>query len=653
MDNDVICEGEVKVDCEEFVREEEGLVCRGLKYAVTMGDAEFGWRQWLIPKGVRDLWGRMCGRGGQGDSERSRRGRNGESGNQTILNGVSFMAKPREVLAILGPSGSGKTSLITAIGGRTTTGHLDGVTLYNGRPLTRGMKHQVSIVTQEDVFFTNLTVGETLDFTARTRLPDNMSREDRQNTLREVTTSLGIQGILNTIIGDYFKKGISGGERKRLNIACELLTNPKFLFLDEPTSGLDSGVAWSLMKQIRKLSREDRVVITTVHQPNSQMFGLFDKLLFLVDGEVCYFGPAQRVSAYLDSLGLKCPATFNPADYMMQVITFDGSNPEGAEKVRKKLKDNWKLVETTQEGSAKSSANSRRLFCRERSQYTTSVGRQYVALCRRSFKQRRGETAQLINLIQHISLAFIVSSLWFQISDTEASLPDRLGVFFFTTAFWGFTPMFAAIFSYPLERSVLQKDLASSAYRLACYSLAKATVEVPVEIFYPTLYWIIVYFMVGLNGQIDRFFISTVVLTIHVLASQSIGGFIAVLVNDLKIAQVVATLSMLGSLLFGGFYVTTNRVPAPLRPLKWISPVQYAYSALVINDISGHNFTCDAEYPTVYSQGGTNCPVTDSDILWASSIDDSLGVAGDAIILFCFVLFFRLAAYGILRYRHY
>ena len=134
---------------------------------------------------------------------------------------------------------------------------------------SKSVKRRLGFVTQDEVLFDALTVGETLRFTALLKLPQSIPTEEKSGRALEVLVKLGLSKVQNSIVGGPMRRGVSGGERKRVSIAIELLTNPSVLFLDEPTSGLDSTTALQLVHTLRELASGGRTVITSIHQPSS------------------------------------------------------------------------------------------------------------------------------------------------------------------------------------------------------------------------------------------------------------------------------------------------------------------------------------------------------------------------------------------------
>jgi ABC-type multidrug transport system ATPase subunit len=163
-----------------------------------------------------------------------------------------------------------------------------------------------------------LTVRETITYSALLRLPRDMSPEAKRFRVHETMIELGIQGITDRRIGQEGTRGISGGEKRRVSIACELVTSPSILFLDEPTSGLDSFNAYNVVECLVTLARNyQRTILMTIHQPRSNIYALFDVVVLLAKGKMIYSGPAQEeVIQHFESLGFHCPLGFNIADYL-------------------------------------------------------------------------------------------------------------------------------------------------------------------------------------------------------------------------------------------------------------------------------------------------------------------------------------------------
>lgn len=152
-------------------------------------------------------------------------------------------------------------------------------------------------MTQDDTLLTTLTVGEAVYYSALLQLPDSMSKLEKKERADMTIKEMGLQDSVNTRIGGWGVKGISGGQKRRLSICLEILTHPKLLFLDEPTSGLDSAASYYVMSRIAGLDfRHGKTIIASIHQPSSEVFALFDNLCLLSSGRTVYFGPASTAN---------------------------------------------------------------------------------------------------------------------------------------------------------------------------------------------------------------------------------------------------------------------------------------------------------------------------------------------------------------------
>jgi pSer/pThr/pTyr-binding forkhead associated (FHA) protein/ABC-type multidrug transport system ATPase subunit len=213
-------------------------------------------------------------------------------GFKTIVDDVSFTAYPTEFVGLMGPSGAGKTTLMLALNGYTqpSAGRslLKGTDLYANYDSFRG---NVGYVPQDDIIYPELTVFESLYYTAKLRLPPDTSDTEIHAKIDDILEKLEIQQTRDVIVGDAVKKGISGGQRKRVNLAQELLTEPALLFLDEPTSGLASEDTINVMNLLRRMADEGRTILLTIHQPSLEAYRKLDNVIYLFQGKLVYYGP--------------------------------------------------------------------------------------------------------------------------------------------------------------------------------------------------------------------------------------------------------------------------------------------------------------------------------------------------------------------------
>ena len=255
-------------------------------------------------------------------------------GTRKILDSISGSVKPGQVMAIMGASGAGKSTFLDILARKRKRGLVTGTTSVNGREVRdEEFKSVMGFVDQEDTLMSTLTVYETVLYSALLRLPRDMSYEAKKFRTLETMNELGILGIKDMRIGDSGQRSISGGEKRRVSIACELVTSPSILFLDEPTSGtshpfrvysvaeqslgLDAYNAFNVVESLVSLARDyNRTVIFTIHQPRSNIVALFDQLIVLAEGKMVYSGEFTKCQDYFASIGSPCPPGFNIADFL-------------------------------------------------------------------------------------------------------------------------------------------------------------------------------------------------------------------------------------------------------------------------------------------------------------------------------------------------
>ncbi|KAJ7679240.1 hypothetical protein DFH06DRAFT_507364 [Mycena polygramma] len=247
-------------------------------------------------------------------------------GSRVLLDNISGTIKPGQVCAIMGASGAGKSTFLDILARKAKRGQVAGTTYVNGREVKdQQFKAVTGFVDQEDTLMSTLTVYETVLYSALLRLPRDMSLEAKKFRTLETMNELGILGIKDSRIGASGQRSISGGEKRRVSIACELVTSPSILFLDEPTSGLDSYNAYNVVESLVSLARDyNRTVIFTIHQPRSNIVALFDQLVLLAAGKLVYSGEFSKCQAYFADIGQPCPPGFNIADFLIDLTVHAG-----------------------------------------------------------------------------------------------------------------------------------------------------------------------------------------------------------------------------------------------------------------------------------------------------------------------------------------
>eukprot|EP01097_Dermamoeba_algensis_P000321 TRINITY_DN1114_c0_g1_i2.p1 TRINITY_DN1114_c0_g1~~TRINITY_DN1114_c0_g1_i2.p1 ORF type:complete len:791 (-),score=199.94 TRINITY_DN1114_c0_g1_i2:246-2618(-) len=512
----------------------------------------------------------------------------GRKQKKTLLQHISLQIEPGDFVAIMGPTGCGKTTLLNILSGRVRSG-VKGSILVNGKKLSKDIKRSTAYVMQDDILFSFLTVNDTLNVTAELRLSKIADPEERLKRTREIVSALNLVKCQNTKIGNQWVRGVSGGERKRVNIANELITNPSLVLLDEPTSGLDSSTSLSLIETIGDIAASGRTVITTIHQPSSQMFEKFDKLLLLADGRIIYFGRASDALNYFASLGHFSPPNYNPADFFMGLVLDE--ELKGGEAIRaslieayeKKAASSAHILPSKQIEDANKDDSSDDDEDGINSKYGADYLQQVRILLWRTAKQSIGEL-DIFNYLQVIFISIIIGILWWQIGDTEAQINDRAGALFFIVSFvGGFFPLFNALSAFPRERPIIIRERSSGTYHLSSYFLAKWINEFPHVISFPILLMCIVYWMVGFEKN-EAFLWSTLAMCLSALTSSAMGLLFSIWITNFKTVMTFTSVIVLSLMLVGGFYIKSYNLPGWIAWLRYLSWIKYSFEVWIVYD---------------------------------------------------------------------
>ncbi|XP_011077784.1 ABC transporter G family member 22 isoform X2 [Sesamum indicum] len=525
-----------------------------------------------------------------------------------ILNGITGSVDPGEVLALMGPSGSGKTTLLSILGGRVREPAPGGSITYNDQPYSKCLKSRIGFVTQDDVLFPHLTVKETLSYAARLRLPRTLTKEEKDQRATDVICELGLERCQDTMIGGSFVRGVSGGERKRVCIGNEIIINPSLLFLDEPTSGLDSTTALRIVDTLHEIAEAGKTVITTIHQPSSRLFLKFDKLILLGKGSLLYYGKASEAMVYFSSIGCSPLIAMNPAEFMLDLANGNVTDISVPSELEDKVQmgdpeaeiKNGKpapavvheyLVETYETRVAEIEKKKimnpipvdeeiKSKVCSTKREWGASWCEQYSILFRRGLKERRHDYFSWLRITQVLATATILGLLWWQSgSDNPNELQDQAGLLFFIAVFWGFFPVFTAIFTFPQERAMLSKERAADMYRLSAYFVARTTSDLPLDLILPVLFLLVVYFMAGLRMNAGSFFLTIVTVFLCIIAAQGLGLAIGATLMDLKKATTLASVTVMTFMLAGGYFV--KNVPVFISWLRYLSFNYHTYKLLL------------------------------------------------------------------------
>lgn len=578
---------------------------------------------------------------------------NSEGGEKVLLDNVSGIAKPGRLLALMGPSGSGKTTLLNALAGQL--GRAKGLRLrgridVNGRPAAR-RTHRQAFVEQSDNFYSMLTVAETLQVCSQLQLPAELEDGEREAYVDRLVALLGLSKVSQTRVGDEKNRGLSGGEKKRLSIGCELISSPSLIFLDEPTTGLDSFQAEKVVQTLKALADAGHTVVCSIHQPRSSIFALFDDLALLSEGRQLYAGPAAASLAHFASLGHACPEHYNPAEFIADLISIDHSSPALEEETKGRL-DSLAAVwrQHSADNSSVASLPARSATPGVEGEKGDEGEEELVPrapwhvqlrlLLKRSWRQvTRDRSAMMARVSSNLSSAAVFGAIFFRMGRNQASIQDRMGLLQVTAVATAMTALIKTVSVFPSERLVVNRERAKRSYNVAPYLAAKLAAELPISAVYPLLFGAIVYPITGLNPNPLRFMRFLGIIALESFSSAAMGLAVGAMAPSTEAAMALAPAVMLVWIVFGGYYVNAENVPLPLRWLPKASLIKRSFEALCINEFRGLSFKPDAK--------GHGMRSGQEVLDWLSFSDTSISaaVAAQARILG----FYYWATYAILR----
>jgi ABC-type multidrug transport system ATPase subunit len=473
-------------------------------------------------------------------TKKKRKQKDGDGGPRVLLDGsIRGRARPGRMLALMGPSGAGKSTVIHALAGRIKESNkvkLEGLRYINGIPITGDSQVPAAFVEQEVSFFPHMTVRETLAFRVELKLGSLISKHAQEERVEELIQELNLEKAADTIVGDAKVRGISGGERRRLAIACELISSPSVIFLDEPTSGLDSTAATSLVAALRSLADSGKTVIAVIHQPSQHVFAAFDDLLLVSEGKQMYFGEVSKVREYMDRHVMKAPAEMGTAEHILDCISqleLPGESPEDvpvrinrlAELARKQYIDVGVLPA--------SESSSMKRYGGDSHTRRANIFVQFKLLLRRALRENfRSKATLIIKTVQQISLGLIYGTIY-NIGMNQASVQDRFGLLSLIAIGSANMAMASTVRAFPKEKAIVANELAAKMYGTLPYFIGKAISEVPLTAIFNSLFGVIVSLLTGLSGTLMKLKRFLGLNSLHGLAAQSAG----LMIGKLKVRR--------------------------------------------------------------------------------------------------------------------
>lgn len=511
-----------------------------------------------------------------------------------VLNGISGVFKSGQLTAIMGPSGAGKSSLLNILTGFTTQG-VSGTIDFGDAPNSRKL---CCYIMQDDHFYSWFTVEETMMLAATLKISNNcMSIKEKKMLIEHLLTSLRLSQAKLTKCGN-----LSGGQKKRLSIALELIDNPAVLFLDEPTTGLDSSSSCDMIHLLQTLANEGRTIVCTIHQPATQVYNMFNHIYVMSRGYCTFQGAPRNSVPFLKSVGLECPMYHNPADYLLECVNGDygdyteslvecAKNPQWRYEMESKS-DNYseiQLVEMLKEDSAKRTRPSVTppLETTKHIYPPAEWMRLWILIGRCHVQFFRDWTVTYLKLIVHILCAILIGTIFGDSGSNATKQVSNLGAFIIHCVYLWYTTMMPGVLRFPQEINIIKKETFNNWYKLRSFYLATLITSTPVHIMFSTVYISIAYFMTDQPFEVERFVKFMLTAVIITICADGLGVLLGTVLDPINGTFIGAILTCF-MLIYSGFLILLRHMSSVMQLVSYLSPIRYGLECMVLSIYSNN-----------------------------------------------------------------
>ncbi|KAA6412381.1 MAG: abc transporter [Lasallia pustulata] len=585
-------------------------------------------------------------------------------GEKTILCNVSGNVKAGEMIALMGPSGSGKTTLLNVLAHRAASAKatVEGTMLVNGAtPSISVFKRASGYVEQEDSLIGSLTARETLDFAARLALPSTVTKAERRRRVDGLISAFGLQDQANTILGTPIRKGLSGGQVRRVGVASQLITCPKILFLDEPTSGLDSRASYEVISYLKKVVKKNNlIVIASIHQPSTSTFAAFDKLFLLSAGKLCYAGPVTEIPAYFQSIGFPMPLQINPAEWLLDLVNVDFARGDAAADERlATISAAWGRSPKSLDmiSAANSTPNQEYEALRVDGRSGTTQLFIPITLLHRNFiKSYRDVVTYGIRFAMYTGLAIMMGTVWLRLGTTQENIQPFVNAIFFGSAFMSFMAV-AYVPAFLEDRATFSKENANGLYGPSSFLIANFLIGLPYLFLISLLFSIIAYWLSNFRPTGTAFMTWVMWLFLDLLAAESLVVLVSSLFPTFVVALALTAFANGLWMSVGGFLVSPKVINVFWRYwARYIDYQSYVFQGMMVNEFASRSYSCAGGFNPATCTCMYQTPLASQCRISGQGVLDTYGYktgkTGEWVgILLAIVLAYRLLTWVVLRLR--
>ncbi|CAN7084495.1 unnamed protein product [Brassica oleracea var. botrytis] len=509
-----------------------------------------------------------------------------------LLWDVTGALKPGVLTSLMGVSGAGKTTLLDVLSGRKTRGDIKGEIRVGGYPKVQDTFARVSgYCEQFDIHSPNITVEESLKYSAWLRLPYNIDSKIKNELVKEVLETVELEDIKYSMVGLPGVSGLSTEQRKRLTIAVELVANPSIIFMDEPTTGLDARAAAIVMRAVKNVSETGRTVVCTIHQPSIDIFETFDELILMKNGgQLVYYGPlgkhSSKVIDYFERIpGVpKIQKNCNPATWMLDITSKYTEEQLGmdfaqAYKDSTLYKENKLMVEQLSSASVGSDALS---FPSRFSQ--TGWGQLKACLWKQHCSYWRNPSHNLTRIVFMFLNSTLCGLLFWQKAKDINNQQDLFSIFgsMYTLVIFSGINNCATVMNFiATERNVFYRERFARMYSSWAYSFSQVLVEIPYSLLQSLLCTIIVYPMIGYHMSVYKMFWSWYSTFCSLLIFNYCGMLMVALTPNIHMALTLRTTFFSMVNLFAGFTIPKQKIPKWWIWMYYLSPTSWVLEGLL------------------------------------------------------------------------
>ncbi|KAI5072522.1 hypothetical protein GOP47_0012628 [Adiantum capillus-veneris] len=514
-----------------------------------------------------------------------------------LLHDVSGAFRPRVLTALVGVSGAGKSTLMDVLAGRKTGGYIEGDISISGHPKKQETFARIAgYCEQNDIHSPNVTVRESLEYSAWLRLSSEVDKRTKKMFVEEVMELVELFPIADALVGLPGINGLSTEQRKRLTIAVELVANPSIIFMDEPTSGLDARAAAIVMRTVRNTVDTGRTVVCTIHQPSIDIFESFDELLLMKrGGRVIYAGPLGTCSAELikyfeDIPGIQ-PITdgYNPATWMLEISSHSAEARLQVDfaqiyKDSTLYKRNQALIKEL----STPLPDSKDLFFP--TEYPQSFPEQCLSCLWKQHKSYwRNPHYNAVRLLFTTAVGLIFGTIYWRLGQKTSTTSDLFNIFgalYSISLFMGYQNANTVQPVVAIERTVFYRERGAGMYSALAYAFAQAAIEIPYCFTQTTIYVLLTYGLINFYWSAAKFFYYYYFIFFSLITFTYFGFMTVAITPDVYISTIITAGFMSLWNLFSGFMIPRVRIPQWWRWYYWADPLSWSLYGLIGSQLS-------------------------------------------------------------------